>query len=134
MIFDKISTGALSDLEKVTKQARAMVTIYGLNDKIGNLTYYDSAQSDYGFTKPYSEKTAHLIDEEISKIVEAQYARAIAILTENKEKLTQLANLLLEREVIFRDDLENIFGKRTFKEEEELDKIAAEHKNTGEVS
>ena len=134
VIFDKISTGALSDLEKVTKQARAMVTIYGLNDKIGNLTYYDSAQSDYGFTKPYSEKTAHLIDEEISKIVEAQYARAIAILTENKEKLTQLANLLLEREVIFRDDLENIFGKRTFKEEEELDKIAAEHKNTGEVS
>ena len=111
-----------------------MVTIYGLNDKIGNLTYYDSAQSDYGFTKPYSEKTAHLIDEEISKIVEAQYARAIAILNENKEKLTQLANLLLEREVIFRDDLENIFGKRTFKEEEELDKIAAEHKNTGEVS
>ena len=69
VIFDKISTGALSDLEKVTKQARAMVTIYGLNDKIGNLTYYDSAQSDYGFTKPYSEKTAHLIDEEISKIV-----------------------------------------------------------------
>jgi len=127
VIFDKISTGALSDLEKVTKQARAMVTIYGLNDKIGNLTYYDSAQSDYSFTKPYSEKTAHLIDEEISKIIEEQYQRAIDILTENKDKLTTLANLLLEREVIFREDLENIFGKRKFKDphdiiEEEEDK------------
>nr|WP_314287515.1 ATP-dependent zinc metalloprotease FtsH [uncultured Capnocytophaga sp.] len=120
VIFDKISTGALSDLEKVTKQARAMVTIYGLNDKIGNLTYYDSAQADYGFTKPYSEKTAHLIDEEISKIIETQYQRAITILTDNKEKLTTLANLLLEREVIFRDDLENIFGKRAFKEPHEV--------------
>ncbi|MFC2272102.1 MAG: ATP-dependent zinc metalloprotease FtsH [Capnocytophaga ochracea] len=127
VIFDKISTGALSDLEKITKQARAMVTIYGLNDKIGNLTYYDSAQSDYSFTKPYSEKTAHLIDEEISKIIEEQYQRAIDILTENKDKLTTLANLLLEREVIFREDLENIFGKRKFKDphdiiEEEEDK------------
>ena len=127
VIFDKISTGALSDLEKVTKQARAMVTIYGLNDKIGNLTYYDSAQSEYSFTKPYSEKTAHLIDEEISKIIEEQYQRAIDILTENKDKLTTLANLLLEREVIFREDLENIFGKRKFKDphdiiEEEEDK------------
>ncbi len=120
VIFDKISTGALSDLEKVTKQARAMVTIYGLNDKIGNLTYYDSVQADYGFTKPYSEKTAHLIDEEISKIIETQYQRAIMILTDNKEKLTTLANLLLEREVIFRDDLENIFGKRAFKEPHEV--------------
>ncbi len=120
VIFDKISTGALSDLEKVTKQARAMVTIYGLNDKIGNLTYYDSVQADYGFTKPYSEKTAHLIDEEISKIIETQYQRAITILTDNKEKLTTLANLLLEREVIFRDDLENIFGKRAFKEPHEV--------------
>lgn len=116
VIFDKISTGALSDLEKVTKQARAMVTIYGLNEKIGNLTYYDSSQADYSFTKPYSERTAHLIDEEISKIIEEQYQRAITILSENKEKLTTLANLLLEREVIFRDDLENIFGKRKYKD------------------
>ncbi len=120
VIFDKISTGALSDLEKVTKQARAMVTIYGLNDKVGNLTYYDSSgQSDYGFTKPYSEKTANLIDEEISKIIEGQYERAIQILTENKEKLTALANLLLEREVIFKEDLEMIFGERKFKTIEE---------------
>ncbi len=120
VIFDKISTGALSDLEKVTKQARAMVTIYGLNDKVGNLTYYDSSgQSDYGFTKPYSEKTANLIDEEISKIIEGQYERAIQILTENKEKLAALANLLLEREVIFKEDLEMIFGERKFKTIEE---------------
>ena len=116
VIFDKISTGALSDLEKVTKQARAMVTIYGLNDRVGNLTYYDSSgQSDYGFTKPYSEKTAYLIEEEISKIIESQYERAIRILTENKDKLTALANLLLEREVIFKEDLETIFGERNFK-------------------
>ncbi len=120
VMFDKISTGALSDLEKVTKQARAMVTIYGLNDKVGNLTYYDSSgQSDYGFTKPYSEKTANLIDEEISKIIEGQYERAIQILTENKEKLAALANLLLEREVIFKEDLEMIFGERKFKTIEE---------------
>lgn len=120
VMFNKISTGALSDLEKVTKQARAMVTIYGLNDKVGNLTYYDSSgQSDYGFAKPYSEKTAYLIDEEISKIIEGQYERAIQILTENKEKLTALANLLLEREVIFKEDLEAIFGERRFKTIEE---------------
>lgn len=118
IIFDKISTGALSDLEKVTKQARAMVTVYGLNEKIGNLTYYDSSgQSDYTFAKPYSEKTAHLIDEEISKIIEEQYVRAIDILTNNKEKLIALANLLLEREVIFKEDLETIFGERKLKEQ-----------------
>ncbi|MCX2681151.1 ATP-dependent zinc metalloprotease FtsH [Galbibacter sp. EGI 63066] len=122
VIFDKISTGALSDLEKVTKQARAMVTIYGLNDKVGNLTYYDSSgQTDYNFSKPYSEKTAQLIDQEISKIIEAQYIRAIEILEQNKDKLTELAEHLLEKEVIFKDDLERIFGKRPFtKEEEEL--------------
>ena len=134
VIFDKISTGALSDLEKVTKQARAMVTIYGLNDKIGNLTYYDSAQSDYSFTKPYSEKTAHLIDEEISKIIEEQYQRAIDILTENKDKLTTLANLLLEREVIFREDLENIFGKRKFKDPHDIIEEEEEDKSSEVVS
>ena len=120
VIFDKISTGALSDLEKVTKQARAMVTIYGLNDKIGNLTYYDSTgQNEYGFTKPYSEETALVIDKEISLLVEEQYARAIKILEENKDKLTALADRLLEKEVIFKDDLERIFGKRPFEKEEE---------------
>ena len=113
--FDRISTGALSDLEKVTRQARAMVTIYGLNDKIGNVTYYDSSgQSEYSFSKPYSEETAKTIDKEISLLIESQYQRAINILEENKDKLNQLADILIEKEVIFKDDLEAIFGKRTF--------------------
>ncbi|WP_291153279.1 ATP-dependent zinc metalloprotease FtsH [Flavobacterium sp. UBA7680] len=113
--FDRISTGALSDLEKVTRQARAMVTIYGLNDKIGNVTYYDSSgQSEYNFSKPYSDETAKVIDKEISELIEGQYQRAIEILQENKDKLNQLADILIEKEVIFKDDLEAIFGKRTF--------------------
>ena len=115
VIFNKISTGALSDLEKVTKQARAMVTIYGLNEEIGNLTYYDSSgQSEYGFTKPYSEDTARKIDSEISKIIEEQYDRALLVLEQNKDKLIELAERLLEKEVIFKEDLEKIFGKRPF--------------------
>ncbi len=115
VIFNKISTGALSDLEKVTKQARAMVTIYGLSDKVGNLTYYDSSgQNEYGFTKPYSEKTAELIDKEISDIIEEQYERAIKLLEANKDKLTKLAEVLLDKEVIFKNNLEKIFGKRPF--------------------
>lgn len=119
VIFDQISTGALSDLEKVTKQARAMVTIYGLSEKVGNLTYYDSSgQSEYGFTKPYSERTAELIDKEISDIIEEQYQRALKLLEEHKDKLTQLAEVLLEKEVIFKDNLEKIFGKRPFDKEE----------------
>ena len=118
VIFNKISTGALSDLEKVTRQARAMVTIYGLNDKLGNITYYDSTgQSDYNFSKPYSEETAKVIDTEISKLIEEQYDRAIHLLETNKEKLVQLADILIEKEVIFKDDLENIFGKRPFEKE-----------------
>jgi cell division protease FtsH len=117
VIFDKISTGALSDLEKVTKQARAMVTIYGLNDKLGNITYYDSSgQSEYSFSKPYSEDTAQVIDKEISVLIENQYQRAINILEENKDKLLKLADILIEREVIFKDDLEDIFGKRPFEQ------------------
>ncbi|MGB2115982.1 MAG: ATP-dependent zinc metalloprotease FtsH [Flavobacteriaceae bacterium] len=118
VIFNKISTGALSDLEKVTKQAKAMVTIYGLNDKVGNITYYDSSgQNEYGFTKPYSEETAITIDKEISSIIENQYLRAIRILEENKDKLTALAEVLLEKEVIFKDNLEEIFGERSFEKE-----------------
>ncbi len=115
VVFDKISTGALSDLEKVTKQARAMVTVYGLNEKLGNITYYDSTgQSEYSFSKPYSEDTAMLIDKEISTLIESQYQRAIIILSENKDKLNLLADILIEKEVIFKDDLEAIFGKRPF--------------------
>ena len=118
VMFDNISTGALSDLEKVTKQARAMVTIYGLNSKIGNVTYFDSSgQTDFNFSKPYSEETAQVIDAEISKIIEGQYKRAIEILQEHKDKLILLANRLLEKEVIFKDDLEKIFGKRPFESE-----------------
>ena len=114
-VFGNISTGALSDLERVTKQAQAMVTIYGLNDKVGNISYYDSSgQSEYSFGKPYSEQTAKLIDEEISKLVETQYARAVQILTENRDKLDALAQKLLDKEVIFREDLEEIFGKRAW--------------------
>jgi cell division protease FtsH len=117
VIFNKISTGALSDLEKVTKQARAMVTIYGLNDKLGNITYYDSTgQSEYNFSKPYSEDTAQVIDKEISSLIEEQYQRAITILTENQDKLLKLADILIEREVIFKDDLEEIFGSRPFEQ------------------
>lgn len=115
VMFNKISTGALSDLEKVTKQARAMVTIYGLNEKLGNVTYYDSSgQSEYNFSKPYSEETALIIDKEISNLIETEYQRAIKILQDNKEKLQQLADILIEKEVIFKDDLETIFGKRPF--------------------
>ncbi|TDX84660.1 ATP-dependent zinc metalloprotease FtsH [Epilithonimonas xixisoli] len=114
-VLGNISTGALSDLERVTKQAQAMVTIYGLNDKVGNISYYDSSgQSEFSFGKPYSEETAKLIDEEISKLIETQYQRAITILTENRDKLDALANKLLEKEVIFREDLEEIFGKRAW--------------------
>jgi cell division protease FtsH len=138
IIFDTISTGALSDLEKVTKQARAMVTVYGLNDKIGNVTYYDSSgQSEYGFTKPYSEVTAQTIDKEISDLIEGQYQRAITILKENKDKLTKLAERLLEKEVIFKDDLEEIFGKRPFEKEtqsevsQEETEVTPEHKEEG---
>ena len=120
VIFNRISTGALSDLEKVTKQARAMVTVYGLSEKVGNLTYYDSSgQNEYGFTKPYSEKTAEIIDKEISDIIEKQYQRALKLLEENKDKLTQLAEVLLDKEVIFKDNLEKIFGKRPFDKTEE---------------
>ena len=128
IIFNKISTGALSDLEKVTKQARAMVTVYGLNEKVGNLTYYDSSGND-AFVKPYSENTAKTIDEEISKMIELQYQRAIDILNKNKEKLTVLAELLLEKEVIFKDDLIKIFGVRPF-EEESTDASETKNKNS----
>lgn len=115
VIFDKISTGALSDLEKVTKQAKAMVTIYGLNERVGNLTYYDSSgQGEYNFTKPYSESTSEIIDKEISALIESQYQRALDLLEHHKDKLTQLAEILLDKEVIFKDDLERIFGERPF--------------------
>ena len=126
LIFGKISTGALSDLEKVTKQAYAMVSMYGLNEKVGNISYYDSQGRD-SFTKPYSDETARIIDEEVSKLIEGQYQRALKILTENKDKLTQLAEKLLTSEVIFKEDLQAIFGERLF--ERDLLQLAADKAN-----
>jgi len=113
--FGVISTGALNDLERVTKQAYAMVMYYGLNKKLGNISFYDSSgQQEYSFTKPYSEKTAQLIDEEVHKLIEQAYNKAVNLLTENKSKVDKLAQLLLDKEVIFSEDLEKIFGKREF--------------------
>ena len=139
IIFNKISTGALSDLEKVTKQAMAMVTIYGLDEKIGNISYYDSQNQGYGFTKPYSEETAKIIDQELKKITDGQYERAKAILKKHEDKLHKLANKLLETEVIFKEDLEVIFGKRPFekevvKKEEKAKKTEDETKTSSKKS
>ena len=130
IIFNKISTGALSDLEKVTRQAKAMVSIYGLNDTLGNITYYDSSgQTDFNFSKPYSEQTAQVIDKEISKIIEKQYNRAITLLKNSKDKLKKLADRLLEKEVIFKDDLETILGKRPYKtNDEKIEEFKASRK------
>ena len=133
IVFGKISTGALSDLEKITKQAYAMITIYGLNDKIGNISYYDSTgANEYGFTKPYSERTAQTIDEEVSKMIELAYVRAKDILSKNKHLLKLLAEKLLEKEVIFKEDLESIFGKRPY-DVEEIPLLNGSISNNGEV-
>jgi len=122
--FGKISTGALSDLEKVTKQAYAMVTVYGLNEKIGNRSYYDSS-GESQFQKPYSDETARIIDEETSKIIETSYARAKEMLSKHRDQLDQLAAILLEKEVIFKDDLEAILGPRQWGEEMKVENILA---------
>ena len=128
VIFNQISTGALSDLEKVTKQAFAMVTYYGLDEEVGNLSYYDSTgQQEYSLTKPYSEKTAETIDQQVSKLVEKAYQEALDILNSHKEGLTLLANKLIEKEVIFGDDLELIFGKRPWDKEENKEENKEEH-------
>ena len=119
IIFGKISTGALNDLEKVSKQAHAMVMYYGLDEKIGNVSYYDSTgQQEYSFQKPYSEKTAETIDAEVHKLIEGAYQEALKILEEHKEGLTKLAEKLIDKEVIFTDDLVTIFGERPWKQEE----------------
>ncbi len=117
--FGRVSTGALNDLERVTKQAYAMVTYFGMSDKIGNISFYDSSgQNEYSFNKPYSERTAELIDREVKDFVDKAYQHAKNVLLENKEKLVELGELLLEKEVIFSEDLERIFGKRKFEKEE----------------
>jgi ATP-dependent metalloprotease FtsH len=121
LIFGKISTGALSDLEKITKQAYAMVAFFGMSDKVGNISFYDSTgQNDFGFTKPYSEKTAELIDQEVNLIIAESYIRAKEVLKTNLKGLTELAELLLEKEVIFSEDLERIFGKRKAEQLKEI--------------
>jgi AFG3 family protein len=129
LIFGRISTGALSDLEKITKQAYAMVSFFGMSDKVGNISFYDSSgQSDFGFTKPYSEKTAELIDQEVNLIISESYIRAKEVLKNNMKGLTELAELLLDKEVIFSEDLERIFGKRKaeqLKDAREAEAIAA---------
>ena len=120
IIFGKVSTGALSDLEKVTRQATAMVTVYGLSDKIGNISYYDSSGQNSGFNKPYSEQTARTIDEEVKELTEVAYKKALKVLEENKNSLTKLAHELLNKEVIFKEDLETIFGKRQWDKDEKV--------------
>ena len=135
IVFGEISTGALNDLERATKQAFAMVTYYGLNKTIGNISYYDSTgQSDMAFTKPFSEKTAETIDAEVHKMLEMAYQRAKDLLLENREKLDQLAEQLISREVIFREDLETIYGKRPFEEEKPLAELTHDttHENADE--
>ncbi len=114
LTFGKISTGALSDLERITKMAYSIVTVYGMNDKIGNLSFYDSKQSEYSFTKPYSEATSEMIDQEVKKIIEDAYKRTLDLLTEKKEDLEKIALELLEKEIIFQSDMERIIGKRPF--------------------
>jgi cell division protease FtsH len=128
IIFGQVSTGALSDLEKITKQAYASIVYYGLNDKIGNVSYYDSSgQSEYSFGKPYSEHTAEMIDAEIKNMINEAYYTTKEILMNNKGKLTSLAEKLLDKEVIFRDDLELIFGKRPYESrEQQLEKVEKE--------
>lgn len=124
IVFGKVSTGALSDLEKVTKQAYAMVSIYGLNDKIGNISYYDSSgQSDYSFNKPYSEKTAEIIDDEVKKMVEEAYVKTKQLLKDNLTNVTRLADRLLEKEILYREDLEEIFGMRPWDEGKDIIRI-----------
>jgi ATP-dependent metalloprotease FtsH len=131
VMFGKVSTGALNDLEKVTKQAYAMVAYFGLNGKIGNLSYYDSTgQQEYSFNRPYSEKTAEIIDQEVKALIESAYQRAVLLLRENKEKLEQLAKVLLEKEVIFSEDLEKIYGKSRYQIDHEENKT--EGNNTPE--
>lgn len=130
--FNSISSGAQNDLEKVTKQAYAMVSIFGMSDKVGNISYYDSTgQSEYSFSKPYSEKTAELIDAESKQMIEEQYQRALDVLSKHKEEYEKLAERLLEKEVIFSEDLENIFGKRQWRKPEAISEKTQE--NTSEL-
>ena len=119
VVFGKISTGALNDMERATKMAQSLVVYYGMSPEIGNISYYDSTgQSDFNFTKPFSEKTAEKIDAEVKRIVEEAYSRARTLLTEHRGQLDELAGQLFEKEVLFREDLERIYGPRPWEEEQ----------------
>lgn len=140
IIFGKISTGALSDLERITKMAYSIVSVYGMNKNIGNLSFFDSKQSDYNFTKPYSDSTAEKIDQEVKRIIDNAYNRTKKLLTDKKEELEKIANKLLEKEILFQNDLEKLIGKRPFKtnlelslEEESTQKPKEEIKNENEL-
>jgi len=127
IVFGRISTGALNDLERATKMAFALVAYYGMSPKVGNVSYYDSTgQGDFNFTKPFSERTNEEIDSEVKRMVEEAYERAKQIILDSRDKLDQLASLLYEREVIFREDVENIYGKRPWEEEKHEETPAAE--------
>ena len=112
--FGKISTGALSDLERITKMAYSIVSVYGMNKNIGNISFYDSKQSDYNFTKPYSDSTAEKIDSEVKRIVDSAYERTKKLLLDKRDQLEKIANKLLEKEILFQNDLETLIGKRPF--------------------
>ncbi|MFH0999483.1 MAG: hypothetical protein V1783_01460, partial [Bacteroidota bacterium] len=130
VVFKKVSTGALNDLEKVTRQAFNMVAYFGLNEKIGNISFYDSTgQQEYQFNKPFSEKTAEIIDSEVQKLVEKAYKKAVDILEKNKEGLSKLAKVLIEKEVIFREDLVAVFGERPWDEGKEHISVRVENGN-----
>ena len=119
IVFGKISTGALNDIERATKMAQSLVVYYGMSPEVGNVSFYDSTgQSEYGFTKPFSEKTAEVIDKEVKRIVEEAYNRAKSIILEHREQLDELAERLFELEVLFREDLERIYGPRQAEIEE----------------
>ena len=129
--FSTISTGALNDLERATKMAYSMVVYYGMSEKLSNISYFDSSRGDYSFTKPYSEKTAELIDKEVKAIVDEQYNRAIDLITRHREQHKELADLLVEKEVIFADDVERIFGKRPWISRQ--DELSKENKKEEET-
>jgi cell division protease FtsH len=136
LIYGEVSTGALNDLENTTKKAYAMIVYYGFSDKLKNLSYYDSSgRSDYAFSKPYSEETSKLIDEEVKVLINEQYERAKSILSENMDGLRQLASILIEKEVIFAEDVERIFGKRPWiSRAEELNAESEQVKENSESS
>jgi cell division protease FtsH len=119
IFFSKISTGAQNDLQQVTKLSYAMVTVYGMNDRVGNISFYDPQQDQY-FTKPYSEETGKIIDEEVRKLVDKAYQRTIELLTEKKAEVEKIALALLDREVLHQQDVEELIGKRPFSEKKIL--------------